>query len=148
MNVKQVSNGKEDHVDSGANVDAVQIAIGNLGKWQIVVCLAISLVKFPVAWHQLAIVFMAPHQDYNCTKPATDSQDQCTVDLNGTLAKCTEWEYDREIFPETIISQVSLKAFSLYCAKRRACLFKNYLARYERRKGTLYCVVSVESSLR
>lgn len=110
MNAKQVSNGKDDHVDSDANVDAVQIAIGNLGRWQIIVCLAISLVKFPVAWHQLAIVFMAPHQDYNCTEPTTTeeySKDQCTVNLNGTLIKCTEWEYDRKIFPETIISQVN-----------------------------------------
>ncbi|KMQ90895.1 organic cation transporter protein [Lasius niger] len=52
---------------------------------------------------------MAPHQDYNCTKPATvDSKDQCTVDFNGTETKCTEWEYDRRIFPETIISQWNL----------------------------------------
>nr|XP_012223393.1 PREDICTED: organic cation transporter protein-like isoform X2 [Linepithema humile]XP_012223394.1 PREDICTED: organic cation transporter protein-like isoform X2 [Linepithema humile] len=109
VNGKQVSNGKDDHVDSGASVDAVQITIGNLGKWQIVVCLAISLIKFPVAWHQLAIVFMAAHQDYNCTEPAiVDSKDQCSVNLNGTLVKCTEWEYDRKIFPETIISQWNL----------------------------------------
>ncbi|XP_018372686.1 PREDICTED: organic cation transporter protein-like isoform X2 [Trachymyrmex cornetzi] len=111
MNAKQVPNGKDDHVDSDTNVDAVQIAIGNLGRWQIIVCLAISLVKFPVAWHQLAIVFMAPHQDYNCTEPAITeeySKDQCTVNLNGTLIKCTEWEYDRKLFPETIISQWNL----------------------------------------
>ncbi|XP_018406233.1 PREDICTED: organic cation transporter protein-like [Cyphomyrmex costatus] len=111
MNAKQVPNGKDDHVASDTNVDAVQIAIGNLGRWQIIVCLAISLVKFPVAWHQLAIVFMAPHQDYNCTEPATTeeySKDQCTVNLNGTLIECTEWEYDRKIFPETIISQWNL----------------------------------------
>lgn len=108
VNGKQVPNGKDvDHVDS---VDAVQIAIGNLGKWQIIVCLAISLIKFPVAWHQLAIVFMAAHQDYNCTEPTTvDSKDQCTINLNGTLVKCTEWEYDRKVFPETIISQVREK---------------------------------------
>ncbi|XP_011869932.1 PREDICTED: organic cation transporter protein isoform X2 [Vollenhovia emeryi] len=111
VNAKQVSNGKDDHVDPDAHVDAVQTAIGNLGRWQIVICLAISLVKFPVAWHQLAIVFMAPHQDYNCTEPDTAggySEDQCTVNLNGTLTKCTEWEYDRTIFPETIISQWNL----------------------------------------
>ncbi|XP_011633595.1 organic cation transporter protein-like [Pogonomyrmex barbatus] len=111
MKTKQVSNDKDDdHVDSDANVDAVQIAIGNLGRWQIIVCLAISLVKFPVAWHQLAIVFMAPHQSYNCTEPAADeySKDQCMVHLNGTLIKCAEWKYDRKIFPETIISQWNL----------------------------------------
>jgi len=113
MNAKQVPNGKDDHVDSDTNVDAVQTAIGNLGRWQIIVCLAISLIKFPVAWHQLAIVFMAPHQDYNCTEPSLSiteeySKDQCTVNLNGTLIKCTEWEYDRKLFPETIISQVNV----------------------------------------
>lgn len=135
MNGKQVSNGKDDHVDSGANIDAVQIAIGNLGKWQIIVCLAISLVKFPVAWHQLAIVFMAPHQDYNCTEPTTVvSKDQCVVEFNGTIAKCTKWEYDRRVFPETIISQVSLmlkeERLLLLCkAKKRMRLFKNYLAK-------------------
>lgn len=109
VNVKQVPNGKETETveDYGENIDAVQQAIGDLGKWQILVCLAISLVKFPVAWHQLAIVFMAPHQKYNCTTPAQNvSSDQCIVDINGTHTECTTWEYDRSIFPETIISQV------------------------------------------
>lgn len=109
VNVKQVPNGKETETveDYGENIDAVQQAIGDLGKWQILVCLAISLVKFPVAWHQLAIVFMAPHQEYNCTTPAQNvSSDQCIVDINGTNTECTKWEYDRSIFPETIISQV------------------------------------------
>ncbi|XP_012282899.1 organic cation transporter protein isoform X2 [Orussus abietinus] len=83
--------------------------MGGFGKWQVFVCLAISLVKFPVAWHQLAIVFMAPHQHYNCTAPArTDTTDQCIVSVNGTHEECTEWEFDRTIFPETIISQWNL----------------------------------------
>ncbi|XP_076754485.1 organic cation transporter protein [Xylocopa sonorina] len=109
VNGKQVSNGKQDVVDSSDEVDAVQEAIGNLGRWQIYVCLAISLVKFPIAWHQLAIVFMAAHQDYNCTAPArAEASDQCTVNVNGTMEECTEWEYDRSMFTETIISQWNL----------------------------------------
>lgn len=113
VNGKQVSNGKEEVVDNGDQVDAVQEAIGNLGRWQIYVCLAISLVKFPIAWHQLAIVFMAPHQNYNCTAPGSvQTSDQCTVNVNGTLAECTEWEYDRSTFTETITSQVTVKNFS------------------------------------
>nr|XP_050864057.1 organic cation transporter protein-like [Vespula vulgaris] len=111
VNVKQVSNGKDTETveDHGEAIDAVQQAIGDLGKWQILVCLAISLVKFPVAWHQLAIVFMAPHQEYNCTTPAeTVSSDQCTININGTNMECTKWEYDRSTFPETIISQWNL----------------------------------------
>ncbi|XP_026666972.1 uncharacterized protein LOC108622018, partial [Ceratina calcarata] len=110
VNGKHVANGnKEEIAASGDEVDAVQEAIGNLGKWQIFVCLAISLVKFPIAWHQLAIVFMAPHQNYNCTAPARDeTSDQCMVNVNGTVTECTEWEYDRSTFTETIISQWNL----------------------------------------
>ncbi|XP_046838960.1 organic cation transporter protein-like isoform X1 [Vespa crabro] len=111
VNVKQVPNGKDAETieEYGEDIDAVQQAIGNLGKWQILVCLAISLVKFPVAWHQLAIVFMAPYQEYNCTIPLqTVSSDQCTFNINGTNIECTKWEYDRSTFPETIISQWNL----------------------------------------
>ncbi|KAG6796420.1 organic cation transporter protein isoform X1 [Apis mellifera caucasica] len=110
VNGKQISNGKEEIVENeNDEVDAVQQAIGNLGRWQIYVCLAISLVKFPIAWHQLAIVFMAPHQVYNCTSPTrTETADQCVTNVNGTLLDCTEWEYDRRTFTETIISQWNL----------------------------------------
>ncbi|XP_066588974.1 organic cation transporter protein-like [Prorops nasuta] len=113
VNGKHIANGKEsegnDQFENAENTDPVQEAIGNFGKWQIFVCLAISLVKFPVAWHQLAIVFMAPHQQYNCTSPYhVESADQCIVNINGTKVECTQWEYDRSIFPETIISQWNL----------------------------------------
>ncbi|KAJ8674537.1 hypothetical protein QAD02_005799 [Eretmocerus hayati] len=89
--------------------DAVQRSMGYLGPWQIVVCTAISLVKFPVAWHQLATVFMAPKQEYNCTVPGLGlSKDQCYVRINNSLVECQKWEYDRSVFPETIISQWNL----------------------------------------
>ncbi|KAG8034523.1 hypothetical protein G9C98_007599 [Cotesia typhae] len=84
--------------------------MGAMGRWQVLVCIAISLVKFPVAWHQLAIVFMAPHtQQFNCTSPAYSSaKDQCIVNVNGSFVECQSWEFDRSIFPETIISQWNL----------------------------------------
>ncbi|XP_058801883.1 organic cation transporter protein-like isoform X2 [Phymastichus coffea] len=92
--------------------------MGYLGRWQILVCTAISLVKFPVAWHQLAIVFMAPKQAYNCTTPmyGNATADQCYVQVNGTDVECTQWEYDRSVFPETIISQWNLVCSRSYYA--------------------------------
>ena len=116
-------NGKEKNPEFGNHyeeVDAVQEAMGGLGRWQILVCLAISLIKFPVAWHQLAIVFAAPlGQQYNCTSPTkTFAKDQCIVSINGTHTECTEWEFDRNIFPETTISQV------------KSCVLNNFTISY------------------
>ncbi|XP_015108616.1 organic cation transporter protein isoform X1 [Diachasma alloeum] len=101
---------KEKDQNDYEEVDAIQEAMGALGRWQIFICLAISLVKFPVAWHQLAIVFMAPlNQGYNCTSPVRSlTKDQCLVDVNGTQAQCDKWDFERTIFPETIISQWAL----------------------------------------
>ncbi|XP_012262104.1 organic cation transporter protein isoform X2 [Athalia rosae] len=94
-------------------IDAVQRAMGGFGRWQILVCLAISLVKFPVAWHQLAIIFMAPQPELRCSVPNGTynpqiSEDQCSYTVNGTEVTCTAWEYNRDTFPETIVTQWNL----------------------------------------
>ncbi|KAF7997518.1 hypothetical protein HCN44_006089 [Aphidius gifuensis] len=104
------TNEKDETTNEHEEIDAVQKAMGGLGRWQILVCLAISLVKFPVAWHQLAIVFMAPQsQGYNCTNPPhIETKDQCVLNINGTQIECQSWEFDKSIFPETIVSQWNL----------------------------------------
>lgn len=38
--------------------DHIQETIGDMGKWQIFVCAVIFLLKFPVAWHQMSIIFL------------------------------------------------------------------------------------------
>ena len=91
-----------------------------MGPWHIVIAIAISLGKFPISWHQLSIVFLAPPVNFTCTSPFLTNDkfrnDGCQVDLgNGTLEKCSHFSYDRSIFRESIITQVSNKLSPLFC---------------------------------
>lgn len=46
--------------------DIIQKCIGCLGRWHLWVCFIIFLVKFPVAFHQLNIVVLAPEIEFEC----------------------------------------------------------------------------------
>ncbi|CAB0028581.1 unnamed protein product [Trichogramma brassicae] len=87
--------------------------MGTLGPWHIVIAVALSLVKFPVAWHQLGIVFLAPPGNFTCASPTpadnTSSRlNQCLVDVGGGhMEKCSQFNYDRSIFDKTIISETT-----------------------------------------
>lgn len=65
--------------------DIIERSIGSLGKWQIGTSLILCLVKFPVAWHQLSIVFLAPPTDFICFN---NQSDKCADN-------CTRHEFDR-----------------------------------------------------
>ncbi|XP_063902776.1 organic cation transporter protein-like [Zophobas morio] len=91
---------------SEENSDIIQKSIGVFGRWHITVCFIIFLVKFPVAWHQLSIVFLAPPADFSCIENGTD---QCSAD-------CTKHIFDRSIFTETIITQWDLVCSRTYLA--------------------------------
>lgn len=98
-------------------LDVVQEAMGHMGPWHVVIAVAISLVKFPVAWHQLSIVFLAPPTIFTCIEPSSDTNEsmrsmKCEVDVgNGTMEKCTGFSYDHSVFRESIITQVGLLCF-------------------------------------
>ncbi|XP_045449762.1 organic cation transporter protein-like [Melitaea cinxia] len=85
----------------GQNVeDPMTKAIGAIGKWQIWICFVVFLVKFPVAWHQMSIIFLAPPVNFTCS--SNDEFD------NKCLSNCTKYKYDHSVFGETIISQWDL----------------------------------------
>ncbi|XP_046746608.1 organic cation transporter protein-like isoform X1 [Diprion similis] len=94
-----------------ASTDTVQEAMGHYGPWHIIIAVSLSLVTFPVAWHQLTIVFLAPPPIFNCISP--ESLDNTTMRCEVTVAnnvteKCTAFKYDKSIFEETIITQWDL----------------------------------------
>ncbi|XP_076253252.1 organic cation transporter protein-like isoform X2 [Rhynchophorus ferrugineus] len=86
--------------------DIVQKSIGVLGKWHIWICLAIFLVKFPVAWHQLSIVFVAPRMEFSCFNASLDKCDP----------SCSLHIFNRSIFTDTIISEWDLVCSRKYLA--------------------------------
>ncbi|XP_072932786.1 organic cation transporter protein-like isoform X2 [Epargyreus clarus] len=80
--------------------DPLTKAIGAIGKWQIWICFVVFLVKFPVAWHQMSIIFLAPPMNFTC---ATNEEFD-----NVCLKNCSSYKYDHSTFEETIISQWDL----------------------------------------
>ncbi|XP_076237791.1 organic cation transporter protein-like [Calliopsis andreniformis] len=96
-----------------ASLDVVQNAMGIMGPWHIVIAVALSLVKFPVAWHQLSIIFLAPPTNFSCAAPISTTNEstimKCYIDVgNGTMEKCASFKYDKRIFKESIITQWDL----------------------------------------
>lgn len=102
LNEKKSEPDDEEEGKPKAAVDPVQNAMGAMGKWQIWICAVIFLLKFPVAWHQMAIIFLAPPVDFQC--------------VNNTIDKCSDecpqHEFNRSVFTETIITE-----FDLVCIK-------------------------------
>ncbi|XP_063225465.1 organic cation transporter protein-like [Bacillus rossius redtenbacheri] len=88
--------------------DAVQATIGDVGRWQVVVFLWIALLKFPVAWNMMAIVFLAPPVEARCQQDLNSSDHCMARGPNGTEERCTSWRYDRSVFTETIVTEWDL----------------------------------------
>lgn len=52
------------------NVDELSLRVlGEFGKWQFWIGIYMALLKLPLAWYQLNIIFMAPPQEFWCAKP-------------------------------------------------------------------------------
>ncbi|KAG8237652.1 hypothetical protein J437_LFUL017561 [Ladona fulva] len=52
--------GELEMVNGTSKTDVVMSSAGEFGRWQALVAFLVSLIKIPVAWFQLGIVFLAP----------------------------------------------------------------------------------------
>lgn len=73
-------------------VDQIQSSMGELGRWQIFVCAIIFLLKFPVAWHQMGTIFLAPKPEFTCNDTSLDKCD----------ANCPAHDFNTTVFTNTI----------------------------------------------
>lgn len=81
-----------------ANVDVIESSIGSFGRYHFFLTIAILLIKFSIAWHQLGIVILAPPAEFNCSD---ETLDKCSPD-------CPSHVFDKSIFEETIITEWDL----------------------------------------
>ncbi|XP_066252580.1 organic cation transporter protein-like isoform X3 [Euwallacea similis] len=102
--------------------DIVSNAIGEFGRWQLLLTFLLSLVNIPCTWHIFVPTFHARHRDYVCLEPlGCPSADSCWVseqivngsciDSNSTRFKCRNWEFKGN--GSTIISE-----FDLVCDRK------------------------------
>lgn len=89
-------------VKKAQHLDQIQSLMGELGRWQIFVCGVIFLLKFPVAWHQMAIIFLAPKPEFTC--------------IDESLQKCDS-SCDEHVFNQTVFTNTIQSEWDLVCTR-------------------------------
>ncbi|KAF5300129.1 hypothetical protein FQR65_LT09219 [Abscondita terminalis] len=111
------------------DLDLIESTIGNFGTWQCQISFLLSLLKFPMAWIQLSIVFLAPPTEFWCRQPeefknltlgkwkqiTSVQPTNNTVNTEKKISHCNKtmkcpwgYEYNRSQFASTIITEWNL----------------------------------------
>lgn len=72
------------------NIDIFEECTGQIGKWQIIAIILLSLIRTSISWHQLSIVFLAPAPNFQCTIPSIDKCSSSCPSHNFTFHE--NWE--------------------------------------------------------
>ncbi|XP_066151265.1 organic cation transporter protein-like [Euwallacea fornicatus] len=130
------SDHEQEHKLSKDNI--LTTTIGDFGKWQLKISILMALVKFPIAWFQMSIVFLAPPLTFWCQKwgsfenitdaewrdlirPDDESSKHIGINTgychmknivsNETskgTVQCLHYSYDKSMFSSTITSEWDL----------------------------------------
>ncbi|XP_032522611.2 solute carrier family 22 member 6-A-like [Danaus plexippus] len=132
--------------------DVLASLIGHFGRWQLMICLTIPIIKFSSGWVQMAIVFLTPKTTFWCT----DFGDNSTrIGDNMTCYdECAKYSYDASPFNNTIISEWDLVCERSWLTSLTqmmlqlgvllgSILFGFFSDRYGRRKTLLLSVVGL-----
>lgn len=121
-----------DDINRNKHETIIKETIGYFGRWQLKISILMALLKLPIAWFQLSIVFLAPPTQFWCKQPEnfknlTENQWKSLAFYNNyTLLKnerlnsgycemfdkttpCINgYNYNKTIFKSTIISEWDL----------------------------------------
>ncbi|KAK4883229.1 hypothetical protein RN001_006548 [Aquatica leii] len=116
-------------------VDLIEATIGGFGKWQCRLSILVSILKIPISWIQLSIVFMAPPTEFWCAPPqnykkmaikkwielvSTNTKENFCVmrdisQKNSNLTTICLWGYD---YNRTNIRSSIITEWDLVCNKK------------------------------
>lgn len=84
-------------------MDPIEKVLASIGRWHICVYFFLFLSRFPIAWHQFSIIFMAPNVNHSCINilPMFNEDDIDKVRKKCPTG-CRFYEFDRQIFTETL----------------------------------------------
>ncbi|CAG9837467.1 unnamed protein product [Diabrotica balteata] len=126
-------NDKALHIHKKQNDEILEAIIMKFQPWQLKISILMSLLKFPIAWFTLSIVFLAPPTQFWCTPPPTHrnllqekwlnisqqlhftqeslnsgSCKMVELESNKTIPCKFEYSYNNSMFNSTIISEWDL----------------------------------------
>ncbi|RVE54036.1 hypothetical protein evm_001439 [Chilo suppressalis] len=131
--------------------DITAKAIGDFGPWQLRISVLMALLKLPMAWYQLNIIFMAPPQDFWCVKPSKlfkysdeEWRQMCMPHIeeypclifdpdllamapemerkNIPLVECKKFIFNKTVFHRTITSEWNLVCSQLWLVHLTQCV--------------------------
>ncbi|XP_013191047.2 organic cation transporter protein [Amyelois transitella] len=111
----------EENIDKNDPADKMAKAIGEFGKWQILILIVASIPsKMSAIWQQISIIFLAPKTTFRCTDDTINE----TIFNSTCYENCRTYEYFSE-FENNIISDWDLICGRAWLANftQTVCMF-------------------------